>query len=67
MLRPRRDPFTLIAFHRVLIVTAMLGCIGYGVRAIVRADEGSSIWETVISWGLAGALAVYFWNIRHRR
>jgi hypothetical protein len=67
MLRPRRDPFTLLGFHRVLIVTAALAAFGYGVRAIVRAGEGSSAWEAVVAWGLAGALVVYFWNIRHRR
>lgn len=66
MLRQRRDPFSLIAFHRVLIVAATLFCVGYGVRAIVLADEGSSPWEAVVAWGVAGALVVYFWNIRHR-
>jgi hypothetical protein len=67
MIRPRRDLFTLLGFHRVLIVTAVLACFGYGVRAILRADNGSSPWEAVVAWGLAGALLVYFWNIRHKR
>jgi hypothetical protein len=62
-----REPFSLMAFHRVLIATAVLGCLGYGVRAIVLADRGSSVYEAIIAWGLAGALSVYFWNIRRKR
>lgn len=64
---PRRDPFTLLAFHRVLIVTAILACIGYGIRAIVRADEGASALQATIAWGLAGGLIAYFVKIRRRR
>ena len=64
---PRRDPFTLIAFHRVLIVTAILGCIGYGIRALYRTGEGSTALQVAIAWGLAGALIVYFVKIRGRR
>jgi hypothetical protein len=67
MLRPRSDLFSLMTFHRVLIVVAVLACFGYGLRAVLRAGNGSSVLEAIIAWGLAGALAVYFWNIRNRR
>ena len=64
---PRRDPFTLIAFHRVLIVTAILACIGYGIRAFVRSNEGPVAVQVIVAWGLAAGLVAYFVKIRGRR
>jgi hypothetical protein len=63
---PPRDLFSLMSFHRVLIVTAALACFGYGIRAVLMAGE-SHVLEAMVAWGLAGALVVYFWNIRHKR
>ncbi len=68
MKRMRRDPFTLMTFHRVLIGSATAACIFFGVWQIIHAedDRGGSIAFAILSWLVASALIVYLWRIRKK-
>jgi hypothetical protein len=64
----RRDPFSLMAFHRVLIAVAFLFAIGYGIWEVTRnRTQPGSLLRASIAWGAAAGFAVYLWRIRGRR
>jgi hypothetical protein len=65
----RKDPFTLMAFHRVLISTAVLGALFYGAMELIRnsaADPGGAILRAAIAFLVAVGLIVYLVKIRGR-
>lgn len=65
-----KDPFSLMTFHRVLIGTAILACLFYGVWELIRNggnDPGGASLRGAISWVLGGCLAVYLWRIRGKK
>jgi hypothetical protein len=65
-----RDPFTLMAFHRLLISTAVAACLFFGVWQIYRNYDLSPVWavvKAIIAWVLAVGLVVYLVRIRGKR
>ncbi len=62
-----KDPFTLIAFHRLLIACGILACVGFGVWELTanrqRGTTGAIV-GAVVSFALAVALGFYLRKIR---
>jgi hypothetical protein len=66
----RKDPFTLMAFHRVLISTAALGALFYGGWELYRNsghDPGGAILRSTVAFLIAVGFIVYLYRIRGRR
>ena len=65
----RKDPFTLMAFHRVLISTATLGALFYGVWELVRNsghDTTGAILRSTVAFLVAAGFITYLYRIRGR-
>ncbi len=57
-----RDPFSLMAFHRVLIVSAVLLCLIYGTLELVRkipVDPVGAVVRASIAFVIALGLVYY--------
>ena len=56
----------LVGFHRLLIVAAIVFCLGYGVweaRAWLASGSGGSLAVATVFAVLAAALVIYLWNL----
>jgi hypothetical protein len=65
-----KDPFSLMAFHRVLIGVAVASCIFYGAWEIYRNyshEPAGALVRALIAWALAAALFIYLLRIRGRK
>lgn len=71
MKRFAKDPFSLMAFHRVLISFSALACVFYGVMEFFYKVGGggaaSAILRGSVAWLLAAGLIFYLWRIRGRK
>lgn len=71
MKRFAKDPFSLIAFHRVLIGTAVAACLFYGAMEFFRnvggGETGDAVIRGSVAWLLAAGLVFYLWRIRRRK
>jgi len=58
---------SLISFHRVLIVTAILFCAGYGAYELSEFTKGGGNGSLVMSsvfFVLAAGLSYYLWHLK---
>ena len=66
----RKDPFSLMSFHRVLITFATLGALLYGTWEIVRnrgIDPTGSILRAAVAFLVAIGFVIYLVRIRGRK
>lgn len=66
----RRDPFSLMSFHRVLISFATLGALFYGIWELARnsaVDPAGAIVRAVVAFLVAAGFVFYLFKIRGRR
>ncbi len=66
----RRDPFSLMTFHRVLISVATLGAIFYGIWEIYRnhaVDPTGAIMRAAVAFLVAIGFVIYLLRIRGRK
>ncbi len=58
---------SLISFHRILIVAAILFCAGYGVyelAAFTRGGENGSLAISGLFFVFTAGLTYYFWHLK---
>lgn len=71
MKRFAKDPFSLMAFHRVLIGTAVAACLFYGAMEFFKNVGGggpqSAILRGSVAWLLAAGLVFYLWRMRKKK
>lgn len=65
-----KDPFSLMAFHKVFIVTAIAASLFYGFWEISRnasSEPGGAYLRASIAFGISVGLVAYLWNLRRKR
>jgi hypothetical protein len=58
---------SLVPFHRVLIVSAIVFCAGFSALELLAYARGAGTLELVLGIGFAaaaGAFIVYLWHLR---